>query len=199
MTSSSAFRVFALATIALVCGSAGLRAQAQPPAAPAPPRVQAPPAPPAAPEPARAADKPLVPLKVQITITRSQNNAVTSRLPFTLWVNANSGSETVLSAGISVPVRQSGDLAAPVNYHALGTNITCRATTLDDGGFSVTLSVNDSNIAPGKDATEPVTIRSISARNTLLLRDGQVAEFATSTDKVTGEVTRMEIVASMLK
>jgi hypothetical protein len=59
------------------------------------------------------------------------------------------------------------------------------------------LTVNDSYLSPAKEG--PFAFKSLQANNLLYLRDGQTAEFAASTDLVTGEVTRIEVTATVLK
>ena len=146
-------------TTAFVSGSAVLAQapQTPPPAAAKPPTVE----------------KPLVPLKVQVTIARYEGEKKTSSLPFTLWVNANDGQPTTLNVGIQVPIG-SGSSAS---YRSVGTNINCRATMMDDGRFKVTLDLEDSSVASSKDNGATPTFQSIQAHNMLLLRDGQNAQF----------------------
>jgi len=151
---------------------------------------------PAPPEP------PPVPLKVQVTITRLQKDVVVSRLPFTLWVNANDR-ETSLNLGSSVPVPQNAISGAvpiqSISYQPAATNIRCSATTAADGRYRVMLNVNDSSVAANKESGMPPIMQSMQANNLLLLRDGQLAEFASATDKVTGEVTRIDVMVTAIK
>ena len=172
----------ALATI-LIFGSVGLAQapQTPPPATAKPPVVE----------------KPLVPLKVQVTIARYEGEKKASSLPFTLWVNANDGQGTRLNVGIEVPIRN----GPGVSYRSVGTNINCSATTLDDGRFKVDINLEDSSVALSKDKDTAVTptFQSIQARNMLLLRDGQNAQFIAATDKVSGEVTKVDVTLTVLK
>lgn len=164
-----------------------------PAAAPAPTRPQAAPAPPAA----SSQEKSLVQLRVQVTITRYTGDKKTASLPFTLWVSVD-GEPTILNAGQQVPTPQGPD-SVNWTYQRVGTSIVCRATPYADGRFRVNLSVRDSSLAPAKTSSEGVTMKSLEANNWLLLRDGQNAEFAASTDMITGEVTRIDVTATVLK
>lgn len=153
---------------------------------------QPPPARPAAPE------KALIPLKVQVTLSRYDGEKKIENLPFTLWVNANDEHRTSLNAGLSVPY----GAPAALNYRNVGTVLTCGASGTDDGRFRVDLDISDSSIIPSKDPGStgvPPTFQSFSAGNHLLLRDGQTAQFVASTDKVTGEVTKVEVTITVLK
>ena len=85
------------------------------------------------------------------------------------------------------------------NYHNVGTNISASATQTDDGRFRVHLNVDDSSVVPSKDPDGMVTLQSLKTANLLLLRDNQNAEFLASSDKISGEVTRISVTATVLK
>jgi ABC-type transport system substrate-binding protein len=166
----------ALLASVLVCGTV-VFAQAPQASAPKPP------------------DKPLVPLKVQVTLSRSTGDAKTSSLPFTIWVSANDQQSTTLNVGQQILVAAGGS----TQYRSVGTNLTCGATSLDDGRFRVRLSIEDSSVAPNKESGGPPTFQSLTVQNYLLLRDGQNAQFVAATDKITGEVTKVEVTVTVLK
>lgn len=181
-------------TTALLCGTATF-AQVVPVSTGQGPVV--PPVVPMAPQgSAKPADKALVPLKVQVTLTRFNGETKVSSLPFTLWVNANDRDRTTLNVGIQMPV-QSG--VNSFQYRNVGTSLTCGATSLDDGRYRVDLSIDDNSIAPGKDTSGSASFQSLSTHNYLLLRDGQNAQFLAATDKITGEVTKVEVTVTVLK
>jgi hypothetical protein len=184
----------AVLTTALIAGSVGL--------------AQAPPqAPPTAPAKPPTVEKPLIPLKVQVTISRYEGEKKTSSLPFALWVNANYPDRTTLTVGIDVPVRSptvnvgNGPVTTvpSVSYRSVGTTLYCTATAMDDGRFKVDLGIQDSSVTPGKDTAASPTFQSLSAHNVLLLRDGQNAQFVAATDKVSGEVTKIDVTITVLK
>jgi len=173
----------AVLTTMLVVGTAVF---AQAPQTPAVPQAAAKPA---------APEKPVIPLKVQVTLTRYQGETKTSSLPFTLWVNANDRNTTSLNVGIQVPVSNGKE----VSYRNVGTSLSCGASSVEDGRFRLDLSVDDSTVAPSKDAGGFSTFQSLTVHNTLLLRDGQNAQFVAATDKVTGEVTKVDLTVTVLK
>jgi len=70
---------------------------------------------------------------------------------------------------------------------------------MDDGRFKVTLDLEDSSVASSKDNGATPTFQSIQAHNMLLLRDGQNAQFIAATDKVSGEVTKVDVTLAVLK
>jgi hypothetical protein len=45
----------------------------------------------------------------------------------------------------------------------------------------------------------PPTLRTFSATNTLILKDGQTAQFTAAADKTTGEVVRVDITMKVEK
>src|SRR5262245_43476290 len=116
-----------------------------PPAAPAPvvrPAPAAPPAPVAAPvvAPPHGAGPspggPLIPLKVQIVVSRYDGDKKISSLPYVLSVNANDRMPSVLRMNAQVPLPQMtmpdlgpgpSPFAAPITYKEIGTAIDCTA------------------------------------------------------------------------
>lgn len=185
--------------LAAMC-SVGLIAQS--PGPPVPPMPQAAPAPAAA----SSQQMPAAQLRVQVTIVRYAGDKKTASLPFTLWVNAND-EPTMLNAGQSVPIPSPHFASAgaantpPISYtfQPVGTRITCQGTATADGRFKLTLGIRDSYPAPAKTSGEIVSLKSLETHNSLVLRSGQTAEFVASTDMVTGEVTRIEVTATVLK
>ena len=186
-----------------------------------PARAQEPkPAPAPAPAPAAQPDAtkretlgPLVPLDIQVVVNRYQGDKRVSSLPYSLAVNANDRAVSSLRMGARVPVI--GTLGTPpgstpntpvlVNYENVGTNIDCFARTTEDGRFQVNITIEDSSvyqnvegaIAPTA-AGRPV-MRSFRSMNTLVLRDGQTRQFSAATDRVNGEVVRIEVTLRVVK
>jgi hypothetical protein len=165
----------------------------------------------------RADEKPPVPLKVQIVISRYQGEKKISSLPYTLAVNANLG-KTSLRLSSQVPIVSStfapvaaGDKSpAPLQgfqYKNVGTNIDCTAHSLDDGRFRLDIVVDDSSViaddrAP-KTATGPFqnvpSFLTFTSTNTVILKDGQSMQYTTATDKANGEVTKLDVTLTVLK
>ena len=157
---------------------------------------------------------PLVPLDVQVVVSRYQGEKKVSSLPYALAVNANDRRPSSIRMGAEVPV-----LTGPVptdaaqkpppfvnyNYKAVGTNIDCFARTMEDGRFQVNITVEDAwvyenaatTVAPSL-AGQPV-MRSFKSTNTLVMRDGQTRQFTTATDRVNGEVVRIEVTVRVVK
>jgi Bacterial type II and III secretion system protein len=175
-----------------------------------------------APGPPKA--KALVPLKVQIVVSRYQGEKKVSSLPYTLTVNANDGVSMVtgqleprvarLRTGASVPVPSmappkdspvQGPLG-PVQYKAIGTNIDCTAQSTDDGRFRVDISIEDTSVYSEGQTAQGVakmsdipSFRSFQTSNAVILKDGQSTEFTAAADRITGEVTKVDVTVTVVK
>jgi hypothetical protein len=76
----------------------------------------------------------------------------------------------------------------------------------EEGRYSVTVSVNDSSIV-ASDVTAKATgrpgdlmaFRTFNSRNTLVFRDGQTLQFTMATDKITGEVIKVDVTLSVVR
>lgn len=192
--------------LALTVALGSVRALAQEPA-------------PASPAEARAksvAEKPLVPLDLQIVISRYQGEKKISSLPFSVAVNANEAGVSQLRMGANVPVPSmmapkgnatgmSGPLPGPVSYRDIGTAIDCSAKSLDSGRFQVWVSVEDSSVyTNAQDGSTPAVgempvFRSFKSKNTLLLSDGQTRQFTAATDRVNGEIMKIDVTLRVVK
>jgi hypothetical protein len=168
----------------------------------------------------------VVPLKVDVVLSRWQGEKRISNMPFTLFVNT--GGNTSVRLGVDVPVGNSvvtsgrqtptsrSDVAAGsqtttetlarTEYRNVGTAIDCRAGLDPDGRYSIYLNVQDSSIfttdgesKPSLKMVDPLAFRTFSMSNTLYMRDGQSRQFGVATDKITGEQLRVEVTLSLVK
>jgi Bacterial type II and III secretion system protein len=153
-------------------------------------------------------------LRVQLTVSRYQGEKKISSLPYTMTIHADERNRNVgranIRLGTQVPIttmsRASGDANAPmvptVQYRDVGTNIDCIATALEDGRFRLDLTVEDSSVetaaAVGGTPTNPA-FKSFRTNDSLLLRDTQSAEFSTATDKVNGDVWKVNVALTIVK
>ena len=178
---------------------------------------------PSAPQPAKAAtvqpEQPpvLTPLRLQIVISRYQGDKKISSLPYTLSVNANDGRRrgdewvpngVSLRMGAKVPVPQGviGDKTASYTFQDVGTNIDCSATTIDGGRFRVDVRIEDSSVYTDSQNNQAAsrlsdipTFRTFRVNNVLLLKDGQSNQFTAATDKVSGEVVKIDVTLTVVK
>lgn len=160
----------------------------------------------------------LVPLSVDVLVTRYQGDKKISSMPYMLAVNANKlgqAGPALLRMGAKVPVPTiaappgnpagpAGPMPGPVNYQDIGTNIDCTAKVVDEG-FEVRISVSDTSVyANIQDNATPTVgnmpvFRSYQSTNTLVLKDGQSREFTAATDRVSGEVIRIGVTLRVVK
>jgi hypothetical protein len=152
-------------------------------------------------------------IKLQVVLGRYQSEKKVSSLPYTLTVTIGSAGRNAgrgnLRLGTQVPIttmsRQNGDSNAPlvptVQYKDVGTNIDCLVTALEDGRFSLDLTVEDSSIeAITGTATAPhPAFRSFRTSDSLLLRDAQSAQYSAATDKVSGDVWKVDVTLNVVK
>jgi hypothetical protein len=157
----------------------------------------------------------LVPLKVQLVVSRYAADKKVSSLPYTLWVTANGRLTTSVRMGVQTPIVQTvfgaGTTGTPATtpvssytYKDIGTNIDCSATSQADGTFNLDIKLNDSSVS--FDTKDPApTLKGIPAfRNftsnfSIVMKDGQTAQYASATDPVSGETLRVDATINVLK
>ncbi len=157
-------------------------------------------------------------LRVQVVITRLQNDKKQASLPYTFVVSARPSqscptSRVRMRMGVDTPVPvvtfDESDPKKPkstsVQYKTVGTNIDCSADDLGDGRFKLFLQVENSSALPGDRArvTDELSgfplFRRFEISLDPILRDGQSAQTVTSTDPVTGEVVRIDVTLNVVK
>jgi hypothetical protein len=165
---------------------------------------------------------PLIPLSVQVVVSRYQGEKKVSSLPYTLAVNANASRQGTPGSAVSslrmgveiplattpVPPPDGKSLAAAglMQYRPFGTAIDAWANSIDANRFQVNVSVEDSSIytteqaaSASPKATDMPVFRSYRYKNELVLRDGQSAQFTAATDRISGEVIKVDVTLSVLK
>jgi hypothetical protein len=170
-----------------------------------------------------------VPLRVQLTLSTYHGEKKISNVPYTLSVNAGPPqlnnrpwrmAQLRMGARIPVPALKSPAVdgkpiaeavpglptgGGPVIYQNIGTDIDCWATVLDNGRFELHITIEDNAIVSdsGLQATikkgEPPVIRSFRSSNQVVLRDGQSAQFTAATDRISGEVIRVDVTIALAK
>ena len=165
----------------------------------------------------------IVPIDLEVVISRYQGDKKTSSLPYALTVNTvyyqnvNDAPLTSLRMGGEVPLPTMSftvdgkpltgfPTGGPVTYKAVGTNIDARGRILDGGRFEIWVSVQDDAIATPQgvaagstsSATLPV-IRSFRVSNNVVLKDGQTRQFTAAADRITGEVVKVDVTLRVAK
>jgi hypothetical protein len=167
--------------------------------------------------------KQIIPIDLEVTISRYQGDKKTSSLPYALTVNTvyfqnvNDAPLTSLRMGGEVPLPTMSftvdgkpltglPTGGPVMYKAVGTNIDARGRILDGGRFEIWVSVQDDAIATPQGVgagTAPATslpvIRSFRASNNVVLKDGQTRQFTAAADRITGEVVKVDVTLKVAK
>lgn len=162
----------------------------------------------------------VVPVDLEVVISRYQGDKKTSSLPYALTVNAkyrpniNEAPVTSLRMGGEVPLPSMAPAVGPdgkpllgftgggpVQYKFVGTAIDAGGRVLDGGRFELSVSIEDDAIATpqGGNATALPVIRSFRASNTLVLRDMQTRQFIAAADRISGEVVRVDVTLKVVK
>jgi hypothetical protein len=164
---------------------------------------------------AKPAPAPTIPLKLNILVSRYQGEKKISSLPYTMSITAGGGQAT-LRMGAKVPVMMitaapsvppNAPAIGPVQYQDVGTNIDCTVSNaLEDGRFRVVITIDDSSVygdppSPGENRPAPgnPTFRSFRASDSMVLRDGQTSQVTTATDKVSGEIVKVDVTLTIVK
>ena len=204
--------VTAACSTALVIVSGLVPASAQQAGAPQPAPQAAP-----APAPAPVGRATEVPFQMQLVISRYQGEKRVSSLPYTLSMKATGigrGPLARLNLGARVPVPMPVVIAAAdgkpgsvasYNYENVGTNISSTASVLPDGRLDLNIEINETSVvtetaelrASGSEG-RPV-FRSYQSTNTIVLKDGETTQFTAASDRVSGEVVRVEVKVTVLK
>jgi hypothetical protein len=179
----------ALATILIGYGSTGQAQQQSPSSRPA-----------------------MIPAKVDVVISRFKGEQKTASLPYTLMVNVNGEqwgqARTSIRMGVDVPVgtttiTRDGVTTTQPSYRNVGTNIDCQANSRDDGRYSVYVNIVDSSFVGGDvrtaRTTDPAAFMTFTTHNNLIVRDGQTVQFTMATDKVSGDVVKVEVTLTLIK
>jgi hypothetical protein len=162
----------------------------------------------------------MMPIEVQIVISRWQADKKIASMPYTLIVNASDKPDgprdlARLRMAAEVPVLSFNAVgggqvpaAGPITYKAIGTNIDCSAYLTDDNRYQLQLTIEDSsvyadpaNANSGVASANTPVFRSFRFSNsgTQPLRDGQTMQFIAAADKVTGEVVRVDLSVKVVR
>jgi hypothetical protein len=153
----------------------------------------------------------LVPLRVQVTISKYRDEKKLSSMPYTLTLTSNDRGTLRSSVRVisQVPVpsttfapTEKGEKPAPLasySYRDVGTSIDATAMSVEGGLFRLEITVDDSSVSEGTSTPGPPSFRTFRSSNQLVLRDGQSIQYTSATDKLTGEVVRIDITLTAIK
>lgn len=160
---------------------------------------------------AKAKASVIIPVDVEIVISRYQADKKVSSLPYALTVNAVDREDAVFTSlrmGGQIPVPlvaipEGATATGPMQYRDVGTNIDCRVRPLPDGRFEVFVLIDETAIAPTSQTSGqvggPPVMRTFRSSNTVVLRDGQTRQFTAAADRITGEVVRIDVTLRVAK
>ena len=162
----------------------------------------------------------LVPLNIQVNISRYDGDVMVSSLPYMLSVTAaERPRESRLNIGDDIPVVSIAPMVdadgkplpgmptggGPFEYGAIGVIIECIVTRVAEDRYEVRINFEESSVygeeqPPGQDfrPTGIPVLRSFQSSNSLLLRDGQTTQYTAATDRLTGETVRLDVTLTVL-
>lgn len=157
-----------------------------------------------------------LPLRVTVVISKYQGDKKISSMPYTLSVNSDRaraslrmGGQVPIVSTTYTPIASGDGKPTPplssVQYRDVGTSIDVIASTIDDARFRLDLTIEDSSVYT--EGTQGATLRggdhpsfrSFRSSDTLILKDGQSTQYTTATDKMTGEVLKVDVTLNIVK
>lgn len=149
------------------------------------------------------------PLQVQIVIARYLNDKRTSSLPFSLSMSSAPNSKANVRMGGSVavpstvfnPQTDNTKTLTSYNFQDVGTNIDVTTVPGSGGRIGLTVTISETTLKPA-DQNAPINVPGRStyqSQNTVYVKDGETAQFTAATDRISGEVVRIEVTAKVVK
>jgi hypothetical protein len=158
-------------------------------------------------------------LKVQLVVSRYLGEKKVSSLPYLLWVTVDDHLVTNLRMGVDVPVATivfgggTGTPGTPApaqsySYRNVGTSIDCSAIAVTSA-FKVTITLSDSSIqfdpkqgtatAAKAGIVDAPAFRTFTSKFSIVLRDGQTAQYTSATDPISGEILKVDVTLNVVK
>ena len=155
-------------------------------------------------------------LMVEVTISRHMGDKLQSSTPYQLSVIPGGGSQLRMGGEVPVPTTTftpiQKDDGKPVNpltsfsYRSIGTNIDVNAGQVTDGQqYRLTVTIEETSIYPPESSppstkvTGAPAFRRYQSENALALRDGQSLNYTMATDRISGEVYRVNVKLTVVK
>ena len=153
-----------------------------------------------------AAGPSLIPVRIQLVLSRFQGEKKVSSMPYTLHLTVDEREMTILRMGTDMPVASGG---GGFNYRAVGTNIDCRISRgIGEGQYKVQIVITDSSVrfpekqetsGPQAAGSSAPAFRTFTANFFIVLRDGQTAQYTSASDPASGEVLKVDATLTVLK
>jgi hypothetical protein len=147
-------------------------------------------------------------VNVQVVISRFEGEKRISSHPYNLTLVPGKQGSLRIGAEVAIPTTVTGapGIAPSYTMQSLGTQIDCTAKPLNDNRYELGLTVTDRSVYPtsqtnqlGVGIANVPTFRNVTSSSTLILGNGQSAQFTASTDKVTGEVYKIDVTLTVPK
>jgi hypothetical protein len=158
-------------------------------------------------------------VRLQIVFERFAKDKKVSSVPYTVSLialapndNVPGGLPSRVRAGVQVPMRYetTGADKQPVPgnvvYRDVGDAIECRASSREDGRFTVHCVFEQSSVgSPGDPPASPASnllppvIRTFRSEASLVLADGQTVRHSAGIDRVTGETVNIDVTLTAMK
>jgi len=171
---------------------------------------------------ATAGAPPSVMLKLQVTVSRYVGNNRTSSQPYALTLVPNESGSIKLGVEVPVPAAYTYTTSNSTTLNAnstppsnaqpsytmqqVGTQIDANASPQPDGRYKLRLTVTERSALPAPQATEQgariatvPSFRNVVFGSTVYLGDGQSTQFSSATDKVSGEVFKVDLSLTLEK
>lgn len=145
----------------------------------------------------------------EVAPSNGKSKDVIGSFPYALYVASRprGGSEpTSLRMGVKVPVATGNNSSTYMN---VGTDIDCRATSLDDGRYDLNVTVNRSSIytaAQGNTENQQIralpdepVVRNFNTQFDVALRDGETKQGTSATDPLNGHVLNITVTLTVEK
>ena len=163
-----------------------------------------------------AAQKAVIPVQVQIVISRYDGDKKISSTPYSVSARPGSPRGAQLRLMTSVPIASptiaaSDDPKAKppafFNYRDIGIQLDFNVQgPYEDGRYEVTTTISESALATSSSrpaassiVAAPALVRSYTSQNTQVLRNGQTSQYTAATDPVSGEVVRVDVTLTVPK
>lgn len=150
-------------------------------------------------------------VRIDLLLTEYDGQKKIGSLPYTIYAESYpqqgraQGHSLRMGVRVPVPVDSSGKDFQDMN---VGTDIDCRAWTLGEGSYDVSMTVNRSSIySPGQDENEGeqihaggrMVIRNFSTNFDLRLRDGETTDGPSATDPLNGHILKISVTLHVIK
>lgn len=149
------------------------------------------------------------PIKLNVVVSRYQNDKKLSSLPYSISVSSNS-TRASMRMGAQVPYptapASEGKPAPGYSYRDVGISIDAQVSIHEPGLYRVDLSVADTSIATGNQVQGAPAISGVPVfknfsigSNTVVLKDGQTTQLTSAADPISGETMRIDVTLTVAK